>query len=154
MMRTPNIVISITSKPRFLLLLLAYLGFISLGLPDAVLGVAWPSIRETFGLSQSGLGAILIAGSSGYFLSSFGTGSLVRRLGVGTLLAVSTALVTLSVAGYAITPFWYLFLGCALLAGLGSGAIDAGLNAYAASHFSTRHMNWLHACWGLGATLG
>lgn len=135
-------------------LLLAYLGFVSLGLPDALLGVAWPSIRSTFGLSQAALGAVLVAGSTGYFLSSFSTGALLRRLGVGGLLAGSTLLVALALAGYASAPLWLLFVGCAALAGLGSGAIDAGLNAHAASHFSARHMNWLHACWGLGATLG
>lgn len=141
--------------PSFLVLLvIAYLGFISLGLPDGVLGVAWTSIRTTFGLPQSGLGAVLMGAGVGYFVSSFLSGRLLRWLGVGNLLAISSALITLSLVGYAIAPSWYAFIACAPVAGLGSGAIDAGLNAYAASHFSPKHINWLHACYGVGATLG
>jgi fucose permease len=136
------------------LLGLAYLGFISLGLPDAALGVAWPSLRTTFGLPQSGLGAILIAYSLGFFLSSTMAGHLLQRLGVGMLLALSTTLVTLALAGFSLAPGWSWLLASAVLLGSGSGAIDAGLNAYAAGHFSARHMNWLHAAYGFGAMLG
>src|SRR3712207_1307685 len=93
-----------------LLLGLAYLGFVSLGLPDAVLGVAWPSVREAFALPQSGLGVILIALAAGFFVSSTLAGRLVQRLGVGKLLAVSTGLVTLALLGYALAPTWPLFL--------------------------------------------
>lgn len=137
-----------------LLLGLAYLGFVSLGLPDAVLGVAWPSVREVFALPQSGLGLILIAFAAGFFVSSTLAGRLLQRLGVGKLLAVSTGLVTLALLGYVLAPTWPLFLAGAVLLGLGSGAIDAGLNAYAAGHFTARHMNWLHAAYGLGAAMG
>lgn len=137
-----------------MLLLLAYLGFISLGLPDAMLGVAWPGIRTTFALPNGALGAILLASSAGYLLSSFQAGTLLVRWGVGSLLAGSTLCMGLSLLGYALTPTWPGFLLSALLAGLGSGAIDAGLNGYAAHHFSQRHMNWLHACYGLGAMGG
>ena len=91
-----------------LLLGLAYLGFVSLGLPDAVLGVAWPSVRGVFALPQSGLGLILIALATGFFVSSTLAGRLLRRLGVGRLLAVSTGLVTLALAGYALAPTWPL----------------------------------------------
>jgi MFS family permease len=83
--------------------------------------------------------------SVGFFVSSTLAGRLLRRLGVGALLALSTGLVALALAGYGLVPSWALFLGCAAVLGLGSGAIDAGLNAYAAGHFSARHMNWLHA---------
>src|SRR5687768_8202392 len=93
-----------------LLLGLAYLGFVSLGLPDAVLGVAWPSVREVFALPQSGLGLILIALAAGFFVSSTLAGRLLQRLGVGKLLAVSTGLVTLALLGYALVPTWPLFL--------------------------------------------
>jgi fucose permease len=137
-----------------LLLALAYLGFVSLGLPDAVLGVAWPSLRGEFGLPQSGLGLVLAGFAAGFFLSSSSAGRLLQRLGVGALLAASTALVALALFGYGLTPSWSLFLLAAAVLGLGSGAIDAGLNAYAAGHFSPRHMNWLHAAYGLGASLG
>jgi fucose permease len=119
-----------------------------------MLGVVWPSLRETFAVPQSGLGAILIAGSTGYFLASFNADRLVGRFGIGNLLAFSSLLMTVSLAGFALTPLWWLFLGFAVLSGLGSGAVDAGMNTYAAEHFSARHMNWLHACWGFGAMTG
>lgn len=146
-------------KPRRLpraasLLALAYLGFVSLGLPDSVLGVAWPSLRATFGLPQGAMGLVLACMSAGFFLSSSSVGGLLRRLGVGSLLAVSTGLVAAALLGYATAPGWLPFLAAAAVLGLGSGAIDAGLNAYAAGHFSPRHMNWLHAAYGLGAALG
>jgi fucose permease len=141
-------------KTRFLLLAIAYLSFISLGLPDAAIGVAWTSIRATFALPQSGLGAVLVSAGLGYFTSSFFAGHLVRRLGVGSLLALSSTLVTIGLLGYALAPVWLLFVGCALLVGAGSGAIDAGLNTYAANHFSAKQINWLHACYGIGITSG
>lgn len=141
-------------SPAPLLLLLAYLGFISLGLPDAALGVAWPSLRQSFLLPQSGLGLVLAAGSSGYFTASFNAGRLIGWLGIGRLLAGSTLLVALAVTLYALSPAWPIFLLAAALVGSGSGAIDAGLNAYAAHRFSGRQMNWLHASFGVGAMSG
>jgi fucose permease len=140
--------------PTTLLLLLSYLAFVSLGLPDTVLGVAWPSLRERFGLSQAALGAVLGANVSGYFLSGLVAGRLVVRLGVGRLLAASSGLVALGLVGYATAPRWSLFFPVGAVIGLGSGAIDAALNSHAARHFPARHLNWLHACWGLGATVG
>ena len=137
-----------------ILLVIAYCSFISLGLPDAIIGVAWPSVRETFGLSQASLGLVFVLGGAGYFLSSFFAGQVLRKIGVGMLLAGSSALVALAACGYATAPVWIAFAGFAAMHGLGSGAIDAGLNHYAAEHFSARHMNWLHACYSLGAMLG
>ncbi|WP_257453346.1 MFS transporter [Archangium lipolyticum] len=141
-------------NPVPLLLTIAYLAFVSLGLPDAVLGVAWPSVRETFSLPLSGLGMVLVGTGTGYFLSGLLAGRLVQTLGVGTLLTVSSALVALSLFGYSLAPVWPLFLLCTPFIGMGSGAIDSGINAYAASHFPVRHVNWLHACYGFGAMLG
>ncbi|MES2596786.1 MAG: MFS transporter [Verrucomicrobiota bacterium] len=137
-----------------LLLVVAYLAFISLGLPDTLVGVAWPFVRDHFTLQQSQLGWIFAATSTGYCLSSFFTGSFMRRLGVGPLLAASTALVALAGFGFSSAPVWALFLLCATCHGLGSGAIDGALNHHAAAHFPARHMNWLHACYGIGATFG
>lgn len=142
------------AAPSVLLLVLAYLAFISLGLPDTVTGVAWPGVRETFGLRQSGLGLISIALGCGYVLSSFLGGTLTQRLGVGWLLSLSSLLVALAMFGEAFTPWWLLFLAFTIILGLGSGAIDAGINAYVASRFNSRHVNWLHACYSLGATIG
>jgi fucose permease len=136
------------------LLPLAYLAFVSLGLPDAVLGVAWPSLRATFALSQSAMGAALTANVAGYFASGVFAGRLSAALGVGGVLAISTALVAAGLAGFALAPAWVAFVICAVVVGLGSGAIDAAINAYAAVHLPPRHMNWLHACYGAGATLG
>ena len=142
------------SYPNALLIALAYVGFISLGLPDAVIGVAWPSVRETFSLPQSGVGLVFVASGSGYFLTSFFSGRMAQALGIGTLLTASTALVATAMFGFATAPLWALFIACALVHGLGSGGIDAGLNGYAAHHLSARHMNWLHACFCFGAMLG
>jgi fucose permease len=140
--------------PRAFLVVVAYLGFVSLALPDAAHGVAWPFVRDVFGLPQSGLGLIMAGTASGYFVSSFFAGRLLDAYGVGRLLSGSTALVPAALVGVALAPSFPLFLACAPLVGLGSGAIDAGLNAYAAKRFSPRHMNWLHAAFGFGAACG
>jgi fucose permease len=136
------------------LLALSYLAFISLGLPDTVIGVAWPTIRGTFGVSPAGLGVVLLAGICGYVLSGLVAGRMVGALGVGGLLAASSGLVAVALVGYALAPTWGLFIAVAPFVGMGSGAIDSALNAYAARHFPVRHVNWLHACWSLGATAG
>lgn len=140
--------------PRTLLLVVAYLGFVSLALPDAALGVAWPFLRADFALPQSGLGLVLAATGAGFFASSFAAGRLIETLGVGRLLAGSTAIVGVALVGIAAAPAFPVLLALAPLVGLGSGAIDAGLNAYAARRFSARHMTWLHAAFGLGAAIG
>ncbi|MDI1313860.1 MFS transporter [Prosthecobacter sp.] len=137
-----------------LLLIIAYLGFISLGLPDTVVGVAWPSVRDGFGRQQGDLAWIFFGTGASYFLAGLFTGRLLNKLGIGLLLAGSSLLVAVSGFGYGTASFWILFASCSLLHGLGSGAIDTGLNHYVAQHFSARHMNWLHACYSIGATLG
>jgi fucose permease len=142
------------ASSRPLLLMIAYLGFISLGLPDTLIGVAWPSVRDSFGLQQAAIAMLFVGASCSYFFSSFFTGRALRMMSIGTLLALSSAFVAASGFGYAFLPVWSWFAACSLLHGLGSGAIDAGLNHYAAHHFSARHMNWLHACYSIGATLG
>ena len=142
------------SRPRLVLIVLAYVGFISLGLPDAVIGVAWPSVRDTFQLPQGAAGLVFVASGLGYFVTSFLSGRLSHALGIGLLLAASTALVATAMLGFACSPVWALFVACAVAHGLGSGAIDAGLNGYAAHHLSALHMNWLHACYCFGAMLG
>jgi len=139
---------------RTSLLALAYFAFISLGLPDGLIGVGWPSISAEFGVPTEAVGLLLFAGTAGYLTSSVAAGFTIARLGVGWLLAGSTALASLALAGYAISPGLGLMVPCALLAGLGGGAIDSGLNAYAAGAFGPKHMNWLHAFFGLGVALG
>ncbi len=137
-----------------LLLVISYAAFVSLGLPDAVTGVAWPSLRETFEIPNSYFGVILIGLGCGYFVSGLFAGRLVTWLGVGGLLSLSCAAVALAMGANTVAPRWWLFIPQATLWGLGSGGIDAALNAYAASHFPARHMNWLHACYSLGAAIG
>lgn len=136
------------------LLLLAYFAFISLGLPDGLIGVGWPSIAPDLGVPLDAVGLLLIAGTTGYITSSVAAGFTIARLGVGWLLAGSTALASLALTGYATSPVLAMMIGCALLLGLGSGAIDSGLNAYAAAAFGPRHMNWMHAFFGLGVAIG
>lgn len=137
-----------------ILLFIAYAAFVSLGLPDAVNGVAWPSIRDGFGLPQAGLGALVIASTVCYLCSGLLTSRMVGAVGVGVLLATSTALVTAGLIGFAGAPRWMVFLLCAGVVGFGSGAIDTALNHYAAQHFSMRHMNWLHGFYMVGAAMG
>jgi fucose permease len=139
---------------QFLLLVIAYLGFISLGLPDPVAGVAWPSVRQAFSLHQSNFGLVFIALGCGYCASGFFGGKLTSLLGLGNLLWISSALVSAAMLGSGVAPAWPWFVACGVIWGLGSGGIDAGLNAYVSTHFSARHMNWLHACYSVGATLG
>jgi len=136
------------------LLFIAYLGFISLGLPDAAHGINWPFVRIEFGVPIGWLGLVILSSGIGYLISSFSVGYLLSRLGVGRLLILSSFLVSLGLLGFYSSSSFIVFVLFAVLIGMGSGAIDAGLNAYAAEHFSTRHMNWLHAAFGVGATTG
>ncbi|MDL2344576.1 MFS transporter, partial [Deinococcus sp. MIMF12] len=139
---------------RPLLALLAFLAFVSLGLPDGLLGVSWPSMRGTFGVPLDALGLLAAVQTAGYLTSSFLSGRLLRVMPIGTVLALSTLAAAAALLGFALTPGWPLLLAFGFVAGLGGGAVDAGLNAYGARHFSARTLNWLHAFFGLGTTLG
>ena len=136
------------------LVVLSFFAFISLGLPDGLLGVAWPGIRGHFNLSVDAIGLLLIFGTGGYTLSSFFSGVLVRRLGIGGLLSISCGATAVTLLMYAVTPVWWIFVIAATLGGLGAGAIDAGINTYVAQNHSERMMQWLHASFGVGTTLG
>ena len=141
-------------RPYIGLIVLAYVGFISLGLPDGLLGVGWPSIRATFQLSLDALGALLTAFTLGYLGSSFSSGRILAHIGLGNLLTLSGAATAISLIGYALVPIWAGMVLLAVLAGLGAGAIDAGLNTFVATNWSTRTLNWLHASFGIGAAAG
>jgi fucose permease len=141
-------------RPRTGLIILAFIAFIALGMPDGLMGVAWPSIRATFSLPLDALGWLLFAAVSGYLTSSFSTGPLIARLGVGKILAISCAVTGAGLVGYTLVPSWWMLVLLGVFAGLGAGAIDSGLNAYAAAHFSEGLMQWLHASYGVGITLG
>lgn len=144
----------VSARTSSFLLALAFLGFVSLGLPDAVIGVAWPSVRDTFRLRQGAVGLVLVVSGAGYLLSSFFAGRLIHSLGIGLVLAASTGLVATAMYGFAFSTMWTVFIFFALVHGLGSGAIDSGLNSYAAHHMSARHLIWLHACYCFGALIG
>lgn len=152
----PARIVSMPQRTRtpLVLLILVFAAFISIGLPDAALGVAWPEIRSDFHRALPDLGFVLFAGAAGYFTSSALAGTLLERYGVGVILAVSTALVTAGLFCYAINPTFWLMLPIAITIGFGSGAVDAGLNHYAAEHFSVTIMSWLHAFFGVGAMAG
>lgn len=137
-----------------LLLTLCYIAFIFLGLPDALLSIAWPTISREFGWSIESLGTLMIGGTLGYMSSSFMAGSAMARLGIAGLLIGSSILTALSLVLFVTTPYGWSLPLCALIAGLGGGGIDAGLNAYVDEHYSERVMQWLHASFGIGVTVG
>jgi fucose permease len=131
-----------------------YLSFISLGLPDSMLGAAWPAMRAVWGspLGQAGSISLVVAG--GTVVSSFFSGRVLRRFGTGRVTAISVLMTACALLGISLAPgAWWLYIMSVPL-GLGAGAVDAGLNAYVAKNYKARHMNWLHCFWGIGATLG
>jgi fucose permease len=140
--------------PRSALILLAFIAFVALGLPDGLLGVGWPSMRAGFGLPLDAIGMLLIASVAGYMTSSFLNGFLLARIGVGRILAASCFLTGLALIGFTLVPQWWMVVALGVFAGLGAGAIDAGLNTYVAANFGERVMQWLHASWGIGITIG
>jgi fucose permease len=139
---------------RLGVILLAYVAFVALGMPDGLLGVAWPSIRTGFSIPLDSLGFLLFAGVTGYTTSSFLSGTLIAKMGLGRLLALSCALTGSALVGYTLVPSWWMMVLLGVVAGLGAGAIDAGLNTYVASNFGEGLMQWLHASYGIGITLG
>ncbi|MGG5821164.1 MFS transporter [Falsiroseomonas sp. HW251] len=136
------------------LLALAYLAFIGLGLPDPLPGTLWPEVAPFYGLPNAALGLLLAGLSAGYIVAGLTAGRIIETLGIGGVLAASVAATAVAALGQATAPPFAVFVACSVLAGLGGGAVDAALNAYSARHFAPRHLNWLHACWGIGATLG
>jgi fucose permease len=132
---------------------LAYLYFIMLGMPGALLGIAWPSMRQTFELPLDAVGLLLMTSAIGYTLSSFYSGRLVYRLGYPRLLVLSSALGVTGAIGYVVAPLWWTILLAGAVMGAGGGMIDAGLNTYFAANYGPRLMSWLHASFGIGTTL-
>lgn len=136
------------------LLAIIYLAFISLGLPDTMLGSAWPEMHLQLAVPVSYAGIISMLIATGTVIASLTSDLLTRRLGTGRVTALSVALTAAALLGFSLAPsFWVLCL-IALPYGLGAGAVDVALNNYVAIHFHARHMSWLHCFWGIGATLG
>lgn len=137
-----------------LLLGIIYVAFISLGLPDALLGSAWPTMHLDLQAPVSYAGILSMIITSGTIASSMFSDKLTRKLGTGKVTAISVALTAAALFGFSVAPnFWVLCI-CAIPYGLGAGAVDATLNNYIALHYEARHMSWLHCFWGLGASLG
>jgi fucose permease len=136
------------------LILLAFLAFIGIALPDGVLGVAWPSMRISLDQPVGALGLLLPFAVVSSMLSSASTGFVLGRIGLGRLLAVSTALSAMALLTQSVAPDYWIVIAAAVVFAVGSGAIDSALNAYAARTFSARDINWMHACYGLGAAAG
>lgn len=137
-----------------LLLAVIYLSFISLGLPDALLGSAWPSIYPQFDVPVSYAGLLSMIISFGTIVSSLQSDRLIRRLGTGKVTAISVAITAAALFGFSVSrSFWILCLW-AIPYGLGAGSVDASLNNYVALHYKSRHMSWLHCMWGVGASAG
>ena len=133
-----------------LLLPIIYLAFISLGLPDSLLGSAWPSMYPALGVPVSYAGLISMIISFGTIVSSLNSDRLTRALGTGKVTAFSVGMTAAALFGFSIsTQFWMLCLW-AVPYGLGAGSVDAALNNYVALHYESRHMSWLHCMWGIG----
>jgi fucose permease len=137
-----------------ILLAIIYLAFISLGLPDSVLGVAWPAMRVDLAKPLEAAGIIAITLTSCSAAASFLSGPIVKKWGAGKVTLASCTLTGLGLSGYALSPSFGWVILSALPLGFGQGAVDSALNGYVAKHYASRHMNWLHASWGIGATLG
>lgn len=137
-----------------LLLAVIYLAFISLGLPDSLLGSAWPTMYQQFGVPISYAGIISMIISAGTIVSSLQSDRLTKKLGTGKVTAISVAATAVALFGFSFShSFWALCLW-AIPYGLGAGSVDASLNNYVALHYESRHMSWLHCMWGVGATAG
>ena len=136
------------------LLLLIYLAFISLGLPDALLGSAWPVMSGEFRVPISYMGIVSLLISGFTVVSSLLTDRVISRFGTGKVTAVSVALTAVGLLGFAFSGNFWLLCLWAVPYGLGAGCVDAGLNNYAANHYASRHMSWLHCMWGIGAAIG
>ena len=137
-----------------ILLLMIYLAFISLGLPDALLGSAWPIMYQEFAVPVSYSGTIFMIICGGTILSSLNSENLNRRFGTGKITAISVFLTAIALFGFSISHSFLMLCLFAIPYGVGAGSVDAALNHYVALHYSSRHMSWLHCMWGLGASVG
>lgn len=136
-----------------LLLAIIYIAFVSLGLPDSLLGAGWPVMQQSLDVPVGFAGIVTMIIASGTVLSSLASERLTRRFGAGLVTAVSVAMTAAALFGFSASgEFWMLCLW-AIPYGLGAGAVDAALNNYVALHYAARHMNWLHSFWGVGASI-
>lgn len=137
-----------------LLLAIIYLSFISLGLPDGLLGSAWPFIYPQFDVPVSYSGIVFMIISGGTIVSSLQSDRLTRKLGTGKVTAISVAMTAAALFGFSFSNSFLMLCLCAIPYGLGAGGVDASLNNYVALHYESKHMSWLHCMWGIGASVG
>ena len=137
-----------------LLLAIIYLAFISLGLPDSLLGSAWPAMYQEFSVPVSYAGGISMIIAAGTIISSLQSDRLTRRFGTGKVTAFSVFLTAAALFGFSVSHSYAALCLWAVPYGLGAGSVDASLNNYVALHYESRHMSWLHCMWGVGASLG
>lgn len=137
-----------------LLLVIIYLAFISLGLPDSLLGSAWPTMYQEFSVPVSYAGGISMIIAVGTIVSSLQSDRLTKKLGTGKVTAISVLMTAAALFGFSISHSYAALCLWAIPYGLGAGSVDASLNNYVALHYASRHMSWLHCMWGIGASLG
>ena len=137
-----------------LLLVIIYLAFISLGLPDSLLGSAWPSMYSGLGVSIDSAGIISMIISGGTILSSLMSDRVIRRFGTGMVTFVSVAMTAIALMGFSLSNSFVMLCLCAVPLGLGAGSVDAALNNFVALYYKAKHMSWLHCFWGIGASMG
>ena len=137
-----------------LLIVIIYLAFISLGLPDGLLGAAWPSVYPELMVPVSYAGAVSMTVALGTIVSSLLSDRLTWRFGAGKVTAFSVAMTACALFGFSISREYWMLILWAIPYGLGAGGVDASLNNYVALHYSSRHMSWLHCMWGVGASVG
>lgn len=137
-----------------LLLVIIYLAFISLGLPDSLLGSAWPVMYQEFSVPVSYAGGISMIIAAGTIVSSLQSDRLTKKLGTGKVTAFSVLLTAVALFGFSVSHSYVALCLWAVPYGLGAGSVDASLNNYVALHYASRHMSWLHCMWGVGASLG
>lgn len=137
-----------------LLLAIIYLSFVSLGLPDALLGSAWPIMCVDLNVPLSYAGAVSMIIAAGTIVSSLLSDRLTRWLGAAKVTAISAAMTAAALFGFSVSSSYWMLLLWAIPYGLGAGSVDAALNNYVAVHYASRHMSWLHCMWGLGAAIG
>ncbi len=148
-----------TPKTDYTAVIIAYISFVVLGIPGAMLGIAWtseqwPSIQKTFGLGLDAVGALFVTSTIGYSLASVFGGRLFGRFNASSIFLVGSLISAVAYLSYAFWPSWWLIVVTGVVAGFGSGMLDSGMNIYFAAVFNARLMNWLHASFGIGTVVG
>ena len=138
----------------YLLLIIIYLAYVSLGLPDGLMGIAWPEIRTQFDLPMTAASIMSIIGTVGSTISSFSSGHILKRIGTGKMILFSGLLTGIAIFGFSLSTVFPVMVLFSIPHGIGAGGVDSSLNHFVSKNLTSRHMNWLHAFWGIGASIG